>query len=146
MTSSNNLTNSIVYNLLKIGSRLHKTGDAIAAEYRLNQQQFVVLNKIANRKTLIQKDIISDLLLNKPHVSKILKKLKQLGYIETSESPTDKRSTIIRITKTGQTVHKKCLEDFNRWNENWLEGLTGPQLEQIHQSLHMLLNIDERNP
>lgn len=143
MKTLNKKANSVIAGLLKIGSHLHKRGDLIASEYDLNQQQFVVLNEIAKRKELIQKDIIGDLVLNKSHVSKILKKLKQLGYIKIVKSTNDKRTTVIQITDNGYAVRKKCLNDFNKWNNDWLKTLTEEQLDQIHQNINELTKLLE---
>lgn len=143
MKTLNKKSNYIIAGLLKIGSHLHKVGDIIASEYHLNQQQFVVLNEIANRKELIQKDIISDLVLNKSHVSKMLKKLRRLGYINIMEPANDKRTTVIHITDDGYAVWKKCLNDFNKWNNDWLKTLTKEQLDQTHQNINELTKLLE---
>ena len=141
MNTLNKKYNSIIAGLLKIGSHLHKMGDIIASEYNLNQQQFVVLNEIAIRKELIQKDIIGDLVLNKSHVSKMLKKLKQIGYIKIVDSAKDKRATVIHITDDGYAVWKKCLNDFDKWNNNWTKALTEEQIDQIHQNILELTKL-----
>lgn len=143
MKTRANKSNSIIAGLLRIGSHLHKTGDLIASKYNLNQQQFIVLNKIANRKELIQKDIISDLVLNKSHVSKMLKKLQQLGYIKIMESADDKRTTVIQVTDDGYIIWKKCLSDLNKWNNDWLKILTEEQLKQIDQNINQLTKLVE---
>ena len=143
MKPLNTKSNSIIAGLLKVGSHLQRVGDIIASEYHINQQQFVVLNKIGNRKELIQKDIISDLVLNKSHVSKMLKKLKRLGYINILEPTNDKRTTVIKLTDAGHTVWQECLNDFNKWNSDWLKTLTSKQLDQINQNINELAKLLE---
>ena len=94
----------IMRNLLKIGSGLHRNGDRIAGEYGLNQQQFVVLTEIIDRGPINQKQLIGGLVIEKSNLSKIVKKLKSLGFIRITPSPEDGRATLLSVTKKGESV------------------------------------------
>lgn len=72
----------LIKDLLVDGVYLHKEGSRLVNEQNLTQQQFVVLNEIVECSEINQKDFVWNLLFEKSNVSKIVKKLKYLGYIE----------------------------------------------------------------
>ena len=141
MKTQKHISSAIFTQLLRIGSRLQKIGDRLASEYDLNQPQFVVLHEVANKKKLIQKDIIENLVLNKSHVSKMTQKLNRLGYISIMRTSEDKRRTVLHVTDKGYIVWKNCLNKFKKWNKEWLRTLTNEQLDQLHQNINKISKL-----
>lgn len=141
MRTQKHISSAIFTQLLRIGGRLQKIGDRLASEYDLNQPQFVVLHEVANKKKLIQKDIIENLVLNKSHVSKMTQKLNRLGYISIMRTSEDKRRTVLNVTDKGYIVWKNCLNKFKKWNKEWLRTLTNEQLDQLHQNINKISKL-----
>ncbi len=131
----------IMRNLLKIGSGLHRNGDRIAGEYGLNQQQFVVLTEIIDRGPINQKQLIGGLVIEKSNLSKIVKKLKSLGFIRITPSPEDGRATLLSVTKKGESVWQKCMGKLNNWSVSWIEPLTSDEIDQIKKILVKLKGL-----
>jgi DNA-binding MarR family transcriptional regulator len=48
-----------------------------------------------------QKSMVNKLLLEKPHVSKVTKKLHRMGLIDVEASEEDKRSSWLSMTTSG---------------------------------------------
>ena len=62
----------IVREFLHIGAHLQKTGDSIAGEFGLNQQHFLVLNKIVISGAINQKTLARELVLEKSNLSELI--------------------------------------------------------------------------
>lgn len=131
----------IVMTLLNIGANLLRTGNRISDEYGLKQQQFVVLNEIANKGEVNQKQLVGELLYEKSNVSKIVKKLKALGLIEVTPSPEDGRITILRITSLGKKTWVECMAKFDAWNREWIKPLTTDEITDTIQMLKRLKKL-----
>ncbi len=128
----------IVKSLLKIGTELQKTANKIGSDYGLNQQQFVVLNEIVRKKEISQKQIIGELLFEKSNVSKMVKKLKKLGFINISGGREDSRVTLLTPTEKGKEVWQECLDKLNDWNITWLQAFNRDELDNTYQVLKRL--------
>ncbi len=131
----------IVTNLLEIGVYLHRVGNRIASEFDLNQLQFVVLNEIVKKTEINQKQLVSDLIFEKSNVSKIIKKLKSLDYIEVSRSNKDGRITVITVTDKGKNIWDLCMEKFNAWNRNWVKTLKKDDIDNMKKVLDQIKNL-----
>ncbi|MFO8101183.1 MAG: MarR family transcriptional regulator [Dehalococcoidia bacterium] len=131
----------IVKDLLRLGSALHRNGDRITGQYGLTQQQFVVLSEIIERGPINQKQLVGGLLIEKSNLSKIVKKLKTLGFIKISSSPEDGRTTLLNITAKGRKVWEKCMVDFNDWQFNWAKPLTKAEINETIRVLERLKSL-----
>lgn len=125
----------IIKILLRLGGILHKTGNRITEEFGITQQQFVLLTEVVEKKEVNQKQIVSELLLEKSNVSKIVKKLHGVDFISVSKSPYDMRTTILKPTPKGLQVHKACMEKLNTWNSACLEKLDEKKAREVHDAL-----------
>ncbi len=117
-------SNQIVISLLGLGAFLIREGNRVVADMGLNQQQYVVLNHIHAKGPVCQKEICSSLLFEKSNVSKIIKKLTALSFIEKGSSSEDARINRLEITKKGEETVEICNTRFNNGNERWLESLS----------------------
>lgn len=78
----------------------------------LSYNHFAVLYCLANAQDgqCTQKHICDEWYLPKQTVFNICKEYKEKGWIEFSESPTDKREKILRLTQTGQAYAEPILQ------------------------------------
>lgn len=94
----------IIGKLLNIGGMLQSQGNKILQPYGLNQQQFSIFFEIASAGRVKQKDMVYRLLLEKAHVSIVVKKLHGLDLITITASEEDKRSAWLEPTRKGKQV------------------------------------------
>ncbi len=132
------LSPQIVRILLQLGAFLQKDGNRITEEFGLNQQQFVLLNEIVEKKSVNQKHLVGELLLEKSNVSKIVKKLHLAELITVSKSPYDRRATILMPTQKGKDVWATCMNKLNKWNRSCLQDLNKDEAEN---TLAVLKNL-----
>ncbi len=119
----------IVMNVLKLGAYLHRTGDRLTEEFGINQQQFVVLFEILEKKEANQKQLVGELLFEKSNVSKIIKKLKSMGLIEVKRDSQDARITKLKATDKGIKAALGCSMKFNDWNTEWTKPLSQKEIK-----------------
>jgi len=126
--------------LLRTGASLEKSGNRILNEFELNQQQFIVLNEIKRKKSITANEIVVELGYEKSNISKTVKKLKSLEYIETESNPDDKRIIQVNITKAGTQIWKKCIHKMERENNTLFEDI---DLEDITVMKEYVYKISE---
>lgn len=118
----------IVKSLLRLGAFLQREGNRIVRDFGLNQQQLVVLKEIQEKGPVSQREICSELLLEKSNVSKIVGKLYSQGYINVSHSERDNRRSILTVTAKGNSILDRCMERLNQWNSEWLRPMSAREL------------------
>lgn len=128
----------IIGKLLNIGGMLQRNGNRLLLPYGLNQQQFSVFFEITQAGQIKQKDMVNRLLLEKAHVSKIVKKLLNLGLINISVTDEDKRSYWLSPTTKGKKVLEKILKVIEQWNREWTAEFDEKQLNSTIESLASL--------
>ena len=75
------------------------------------------------------------LLLEKAHVSKIVKKLHSMDLITVTRSDEDKRSYWLSPTPKGEQTLKECMKLFEEWNKEWSGSMDEKQIESALENL-----------
>jgi len=75
----------------------------VAQECDLSLRQLHTLFQLAERGTLTIKALSESVPkgMDKPAVSRAVDRLKELGYVERKEHPTDRRSVLVSLTRLG---------------------------------------------
>jgi DNA-binding MarR family transcriptional regulator len=128
----------IIGKLMTISGILQRESNRLLLLYQLNQQQFSILFEIAKSKRVLQKNMVNRLLLERAHVSKVVKKLQTMGLIDIIPLPDDKRSAWLSPTTRGQELVDECRVLFSKWNKEWLGQFSAPELQQILDSVDKL--------
>ncbi len=131
----------IIGKLLNIGGMLQRQGNKILLPFDLNQQQFSVFFEIVKVGKVKQKDMVNRLLLEKAHVSKVVKKLQKMELITVTVSGEDKRSYWLSTTQKGEQTLKKCMKIFEEWNKEWLGAIDEKQLPLMLENLTQLQSV-----
>ena len=127
--------------LMNIGGMLERQGNKMLLPYNLNQQQFSIFFEIAKVGKVKQKEMVNRLLLEKAHVSKVVKKLQQMDLITVTQNDEDKRSYWLSVTETGKEVLKQCSDMFGKWNKEWIREIDATKYSSILDNLTILQNI-----
>lgn len=128
----------IIGKLLNIGGILQKKGNQLLLPFNLNQQQFSILFSIDQEVKVNQKNMVNKLVLEKAHVSKVVKKLNNMGLINIEVSSEDKRSSWLSVTTKGKQVLTECKNCIFKWNEDWTNDIDHDQLETLLDGLTIL--------
>ena len=138
------LAPKIIGKLLNIGAMLQRHGNRVFMPFGLNQQQFSIFFEITRAGKVKQKEMVNRLLLEKAHVSKVVKKLHKMGLITITLSDEDKRSSWLAPTPKGKRLLSKCMQNLEQWNAEWLEAIDNNQLISILDNLTCLQSVFER--
>jgi DNA-binding MarR family transcriptional regulator len=122
----------LIINLLRIGAFLQRDGNAILHNFKISQQQFVVLNHIFRNQPVNQNNICSSLLFEKSNISKIVAKLESLKYITLKRDLSDKRNAVILCTKTGEKVIAAGLQKMNELNIKLLKRFDDDEIHRMN--------------
>lgn len=128
----------IIGKLLNIGGMLQRYGNSVLLPFGLNQQQFSIFFEIAKARKVKQKEMVNRLLLEKAHVSKVVKKLHKMELITITTSDEDKRSSWLAPTPKGEQLLRKCRQIFEKWNAEWLAAFDDKELNSIINNLTRL--------
>jgi len=131
----------IIGKLMNIGGMLQRQGNKMLLPFNLNQQQFSIFFEIAKAGKVKQKEMVNRLLLEKAHVSKVVKKLQQMELITITVNDEDKRSYWLTVTKKGEEILKQCTEMFRKWNEKWICEIDENEFSSILDNLTILQKI-----
>lgn len=133
--------NFLLKYLLRIGANLEKIGNRILSEYNLNQQQFLVLNEIHRNNKITQAEMVTELAFEKSNISKIIRKLKILKYIEISRNESDGRSSEIKCTNKGSEIWKKCIDKLDKENNAIFHQSTIAELNKYREFAYNISQI-----
>jgi MarR family transcriptional regulator, organic hydroperoxide resistance regulator len=76
-------------------------------------------------------DIARGIRRDKSTVTVLVRKLLDLGYIETSTSPQDARATVVRLTEKGKSLEPVFLEITNGIQKKIYKGFTDTEKEVL---------------
>ena len=131
----------IIGQLMNLGGMLQRQGNKMLLPFNLNHQQFSIFFEIAKVGKVKQKEMVNRLLLEKAHVSKVVKKLQQMELITITENDEDRRSYWLSATKRGEEILMQCTEMFSDWNKKWICEIDETELSSILDNLTTLQNI-----
>ncbi|MBT3486563.1 MAG: MarR family transcriptional regulator [Desulfobacula sp.] len=131
----------IIGKLMNIGGMLQRQGNKMLQPFNLNHQQFSIFFEIAKAGKVKQKEMVNRLLLEKSHVSKVVKKLHKMELITISEIDEDKRSYWLTTTKKGKETLAQCTAIFREWHKEWIGEIDEAELSSILDNLTSLQNI-----
>lgn len=133
------------YNL----QRLASVSSRIATRYMLDDFQLTV----QEWRALAVLDFLGDAPLNilaqragiqKSQTSRLIADLSKRGYIQRKRHPSDKRSTLLSLTKTGADLVQKILAQSRIRNRKMLKGLDDAERVQLMALLGKAINSSFR--
>lgn len=131
----------IIGKLLNIGGMLERKGNRMLLPFDLNQQQFSIFFEIGKAGKVKQKDVINRLVLERAHVSKVIKKLQKMELVKVTDSEDDKRSAWLTLTTKGETVLDECQVNFRKWNDEWMKEINENHFDSILDTLSKLQSV-----
>lgn len=82
-------------------------------------------------KGIYVSELVSQLKVSSPAVSRTLRSLETKGYIERSADKNDRRSTLIRLTEKGDTVRKQVFTDICDYFDRVFDRMGPARMEQL---------------
>ena len=103
-----------------------------------------ILMEISHLKNPTPIKISNNLELDKSYVSRVIKRLNNLNYVEKTTSKDDKRAKLLVVTTTG----KKVVEDLNTNSDEQIKSMVSnlnkQEQEEFYQSINALNKLLEK--
>jgi len=108
-------------------------------ENGLSMSQTVALFKIKRNGMCGVADVGEDLQVSSAAASQMLDRLVQLGFIQRSENPEDRRCKCLSLTDKGQTFLQKGIRVRQRWIEDLAASLSSEEMRAAANTVAMLV-------
>ncbi|MHA6260759.1 MarR family transcriptional regulator [Sporosarcina sp. CAU 1771] len=103
--------------------------NTILLRYDLFNAQWTVLNILSREGEMTSVDIADRLMVEKPSIAKVVKKLHEIGYIEVSQG-TDKREKLLSLSTEGQRITEAIRSELQPVYERILKGIATEDMEK----------------
>ncbi len=77
--------------------------------------------------------------LSKQTVNDLLGELERSGYVERHPDPHDRRARIVRLTESGQDLHRTAHETSRELESEWAEILGERRLADLRSTLEEMI-------
>jgi len=82
-------------------------------------------------------EITDELQIEKPALTKIIKKLEAMNIVEISTG-SDKREKIVVLTSTGKEILEQIRQELNPFIDHLLQGISDQELAQVKKVLQTI--------
>ena len=128
----------LVGRLMNVGALIERATNRLLLPHDLNHQQFSILFEIFRAGKVQQRDVINRLLLERAHVSKVVKKLQAMGLVEVAPHPDDRRSSLLSVSPAGRALVADCQSLFAAQKREWFRCFETEELSQILEAVSAL--------
>lgn len=103
-------------------------------------QQYRILEMIYLNQTSSVSEVCSCLGISMPNTSREIKKLSELGFIKKMPHDTDKRCSLISLTKMGANTMEEAFDSIKAVFKEKLEKISLSEQEELMKSMNILVN------
>ncbi|GKV68684.1 putative HTH-type transcriptional regulator YwoH [Sporosarcina sp. NCCP-2716] len=102
--------------------------------YDLYNAQWTVLSLLSRCGEMTSAEIAEEQMVEKPSITKIVKRLHEMGYIEVTQGQ-DKREKLLRLSEEGRRTTEAIQEKLLPLYERILEGIPREEIESAKRLL-----------
>jgi len=117
---------------------LNKRTNETLQEFGLFHSQWSILYCLVNRGELSQTEISRYLHVERPTVTRTIRKLEENGWIERSKG-IDKRENLIRLSETAEEKMPSIREKIQSFEIEQLDGIKGEELATVNKTLKKIM-------
>lgn len=104
----------------------------------LSFSQINILMRMMHEDCIGVSDIGEKMGITNAAASQAIDRLVQMGLVERTEDPRDRRAKRLKLTEAGHALIKKGIEARSQWIENITQSLTAEQKEMVIRALTLL--------
>ena len=138
------LANRLFFRLYQCANMLHKTGSRAVEAEGLTTQQWAVLGALSREKAeggMSISDLARYLMVSRQNLAGLLSRMERDGHIAVATDTRDRRSRIVRMTKSGQHVWQVSAQPKIR--AYYEQILADFSISDTTHALHYLLKLLE---
>jgi DNA-binding MarR family transcriptional regulator len=128
-------------------------GDLMArglAERGLSRARATVISQLRERGPVVQRELSQALDVTPRNVTGLVDGLEAAGLVKRFPHPTDRRATLVRLTRTGERLAERLHADERQFGEVLFEGIRASDLstmtaalDRVLERLHAMRSMDE---
>lgn len=99
-----------------------------------------IFMSLFSNSPLTMGEIARNIQRDKSTVTVLIRKLSDLGYVETSASPSDARATFVRLSKKGKALEPVFSEISKKLRKKIFQGFTEEEKEMLASLLEKARN------
>lgn len=111
----------LLYNISKMQRNL---AEAEFSKLGLHAGQERVLLCLHNQESMAQSDLVTQLCVEPPTVTKMLQRMEKSGLIERRQDDEDGRASRVKATDQGRDLQQPILEVWDKLEERMLANMT----------------------
>ena len=138
------LANRLFFRLYQCANMLHKTGSRAVEAEGLTTQQWAVLGALSREKAqggMSIGDLARYLMVSRQNLAGLLSRMERDGHVTVAPDTRDRRSRIVRMTKSGQHVWQVLAQPKIR--AYYEQILADFSISDTTHALHYLLKLLE---
>lgn len=138
------LANRLFFRLYQCANMLHKTGSRAVEAEGLTTQQWAVLGALSREKAqdgVSIGDLAKYLMVSRQNLAGLLSRMERDGHITVAPDTRDRRSRVVRMTKSGQHVWQVLAQPKIR--SYYEQILADFSISDTTHALHYLLKLLE---
>jgi len=124
--------------LLRSYNKIRTKEVSYITSFGITMNQFEVLEVLYHRGDLNIGSITKLIMSTPGNVTVVVRNLKRDNYVVSIPSPTDKRSSILSITKKGKDIIEKLFPDHAKHMVDYFKVLDGQEMDTLYKLLRKL--------
>ena len=147
MDSFSNTRREIILQTYRASLLLDKVGRELAAEQGLtSKQQWFILGMLYHDGEQALRDLTRNMLVSKQNMTGMVQRLRQGGYVATSEDTMDKRITRVSITDRGRAAYEALVRSSRERNRDTFGSFEEQELLELQRLMNKLVgDLMEKN-
>lgn len=113
--------------------------DRYLAAAGLRTTQFGILTRLKRQGPMSINTLAAELVVDRTTLGRNIRPLERDGLIAIESDPSDRRSKILRLTKTGETRFQRAQEHWAQAQKRFERVYGGPQASQLRENLRALV-------
>jgi len=133
---------NLIVGVLQLGNLFARRLAPMFEKTNLTPQQWTILNVIAECGPTTSAALARKMIVSKQNMTGMVGRLRDAGYLDRHDDPSDLRSVRVALTRRGRAVVEKLKPAYARWYAELVAGLPG--LEVTEQTIAALIARLER--
>ncbi len=126
-TCTNESLGRLIY---KTSLNLRNYAEKLMEPYGLTVEQFHIMKSTSRTSGLSQNELCRQVGKKPANITRILDRLEKKQWIERKPNPTDRRSSLVFLTRNGDRIIAEVSTDFESYSSWFIEGIS-PEEEKV---------------
>src|SRR5690349_20221387 len=133
---------NLIVGVLQLGNLFARRLAPMFEKTHLTPQQWAILNVVAESGPTTSAALARKMIVSKQNMTGMVGRLREAGYLDRHDDPSDLRSVRVALTRKGRSVVERLKPEYARWYAQLVADLPG--LEITERTIAVLIARLER--